>query len=293
MSWKRVISLFVLAWILVCGASFQSMAATPKSKLAVVAEDQNKQSIHGLKVSLYKIAEIRNTDYYPAAGFENSGISIAGLVNQPSAENAKIVWEYVKANQISGMQQMSQNGESVFESLDPAIWLVACEEGQEHYFNPFFVFLPQVSNGALNYNVTSTPKIETNVPNSKAIHVVVKWEDNNDALRWRPKEVLVSLIRNGQVVDSEVLSAANGWSHVFENLPADGQYSVIEETVDRYKTTYNGDANNGFVITNICQATSKRPDTGDHMKTALWGTLLVVSGACFLMIKFTERKQRN
>lgn len=293
MSWKRAIGLLIFAWILVCSSSFQSAAATPKSKLTVVVEDKNKQPIEQLQVSVYKIAEIRNTDYYPAPGFENSGISIAGLANQPSAENAKTVWEYIKAHQIGGTKQSSQNGKVVFKDLDAAIWLVVCDDGQAHHFNPFFVFLPQVSNGTLKYDVTSTPKTESNTSNSKTIYVVVKWEDSNDALKWRPKKVLVSLKRNGQIVDSEVLSPLNAWAHTFQNLSTDGQYSVEEESVEYYDTTYNGDAENGFVITNLCKATNKRPNTGDYMQATLWGALLIVSGLCFFIIRLIQNKGRK
>lgn len=293
MSWKKAIGLLVLAWTIISSCSLQSEAAIPKSRLTVVVEDKNKQPIDNLEVSIYKIAEIRNTDYYPATGFENSGISIAGLANQPSAENAKTVWEYIKTHQISGTKQISQNGKVVFQDLDAAIWLVVCNDGQAHHFNPFFAFLPQVSNGALKYEVTSTPKIEVNKPNSKAIYVVVKWEDNNDALKWRPKDVLVSLKRNGQIVDSEILSPTNAWSHTFQNLPLDGDYSVEQTPVEHYKTTYNGDAQNGFVITNLCKATSTRPDTGDYMRATLWGVLLIASGLCFFVVRVIQNRTRK
>lgn len=160
MSFKKKFLKLCLACILILGYSISCMGAPSDCKLAVKLFDKNKQPIDGLEVSICKVADINGTDYTPTEAFVNSGISIAGMVNHPTAEVANTVYQYVKKEQIESRPAYSQNGEVVFDSLDRGIWLVFCQEEQEYRFNPYFVFLPQTINGKVQYEVVAEPKME-------------------------------------------------------------------------------------------------------------------------------------
>ena len=282
---------FILIAVLVC--SSVCLAETQKCTLTVVLQDEQDNPIEDVTVSLCQIAQIEGDAYYPADGFKTSGISLAGLLNNPSAENAAIILDYAKNNQLEMISETAKEGTAVFSDLDQGIWLVCCEEGADYSFPPFIVFLPQVINGQVSYDVTSVPKTEVVIPDTCNIHVLKQWDDDNDANGLRPDSVIVHLLMDGEVADSVELSAENAWSYTFSSLPADGVYAVEEEAVADYEASYNGDAVNGFVITNTCTyevTDGKLPQTGQMWWPIL---LLAVAGAAFVSLGVIEIKGKG
>lgn len=163
MSIKKSFLRLCLACALILGCSISCMAAPSDCKLTVKLYDENKKPIDGMNVFICKVADINGTDYVPTEAFMDSGISVSGLVKNPSADTANAVYQYVKKHHVKGVSAQSQNGEVDFESLNRAIWLVYSQEEQEYTFNPYFVFLPQTINGKVQYEVVAEPKVEQNV----------------------------------------------------------------------------------------------------------------------------------
>ena len=111
--------------------------------------------------------------------------------------------------------------------------------------------LVQVKDGTAPAKLTNvyeknTPDEENPEGNPLNIPVMKTWVDNDDRDGNRPGSVTVRVLANGQQVASAVLTAANGWSHVFEDLPrTDDQkqpitYTITEDPVPMYETTVNG-----------------------------------------------------
>lgn len=104
--------------------------------------------------------------------------------------------------------------------------------------------------GAKLYTVALTNTMSTEVSVAK------KWNDDAAPAGLRPDKVTVELLDGGQPVGQSIeLSAANGWTGTFTNLPVyrEGRkavYSVREVTVPGYTTVISGDAASGYVITN-------------------------------------------
>ena len=90
------------------------------------------------------------------------------------------------------------------------------------------------------YAITNTHEIETvDISGSKT------WNDNNDQDGARPDSITIHLTANGEVIDTKNITAADGWSWSFNNLPMYEageviEYAVVEEAVEDYSTTYNG-----------------------------------------------------
>ena len=113
-------------------------------------------------------------------------------------------------------------------------------------------------------------------------HVVVqkKWDDDGDAAGKRPASISVQLIRDGQVVRTAALSAANDWRHTFANLEKDGSYTVRELPVTDYTAAYQGNASEGVLITNRYTGTTEpgtapdpvvpQPETVDIPVEIVW-----------------------
>lgn len=290
MSFKKRFLMLCLACIGILMCSISCMAATSDCTLTVKLFDSNKVAVDGIQISICKVADISGTDYIPTEAFADSGISIAGLVNYPTAEAANTVYQYVRKHQVESQSAYTQKGEAVFESLGRAIWLVYCMEEQSYSFNPYLVFLPQAVSGKVQYEVVSEPKLEEVVTGQKSIYVIKQWVDSENARGLRPESITVHLKKDNQIITSAKLSNKNGWSYTFTELSCQGNYSVEEEPVEHYAVKYNGDSQQGFVITNTYQSANRLPQTGQ-----LWWPILMIAiaGACLVTLGIMELRNKR
>lgn len=280
---KRIF-LTILTVVLLCCSGTPCFAVTQDGEITVTLEDKEKNKISNMTVNICQIATLNNAGYYPVTGFEKSGISIAGIVNNPDKSVAKTIANYIESNKIKTMSAISENGKASFDKLDLGIWLVFPEENEKYTFNPYIVFLPFESGGKIYYEISSVPKLEDNAPNEINIYVIKRWEDKNNASNKRPNSVTIELFNGDKVVSSVVLSEENGWAHTFSMFPKDGSYSVKEKTVTNYKVDYSGDAINGFVVTNTYNG-DNLPQTGQHW----WPIILIaIAGTCFVLLGVYE-----
>ena len=287
---KKFLQTMSALLILIFACSFSCAADSPTASLTVVLEDAAGEALDDISVSICQIAERNNADYYPTPAFESSGISISGIINHPSSDVAKDILKYMQTNEVDCQSAVSVNGQALFSGLDTGIWLVFCEPDQAYSFQPFIVFLPQVINNEACYDVTSAPKTDLVIPDTRSIYVVKQWDDTQDAAGKRPDVITVNVLQDGVIIDEAELTAANGWAYTFAELPEEGVYSVEEVGVEHYTATYNGDAENGFVITNSYTATDgKLPQTGQLW----WPILLLTVGAAFIALGIVEVKGRK
>ncbi|WP_407374685.1 hypothetical protein [Methanobrevibacter sp.] len=82
--------------------------------------------------------------------------------------------------------------------------------------------------------------------NGQGINVKISWDDTSSSDR--PAEVVVSLIKDGIVVETSKLNASNSWSATFENQDSNGDYSIQVNDISNYQIKKSGNANDGFVI---------------------------------------------
>ncbi len=93
------------------------------------------------------------------------------------------------------------------------------------------------ANSGFDVTYSHTPAT-TEVSGSKT------WNDDDDAENTRPSEITIELWADDEVVQQETVSAADGWSWSFDDLPvyANGvqiAYHVTEDSVEDYNTTYH------------------------------------------------------
>ncbi len=285
---KRIF-IITLTVLLLCCSAFFCFAEAEKGSISVTLEDKNKNKINDVTVYLCQVAELSNNGYYPTPEFENSGISISGLINSPDESSAKSVTDYIKNNQIKTLSAVSENSKATFSDLPLGIWVAFCDENSKYTFNPYIIFLPYESGGKLYYEVSSVPKIEDSKPNEISIYVVKKWDDKNNAAKKRPDFVNIELLNGSKVVSTAELSELNGWSHTFAGVSKDGVYSVREKAVANYKADYSGDTANGFVVTNTYNG-EKLPQTGQYW----WPIILIaIAGVGFIALGIYEMGVKN
>ncbi len=97
--------------------------------------------------------------------------------------------------------------------------------------------------------------INSYTPETTSISGTKTWDDNNNQDGKRPDEITIRLHANNEVVATETVDAADGWSWTFDDLPVyeDGTkiaYTITEDAVDEYATSIDGSVEDGFEITN-------------------------------------------
>ena len=119
--------------------------------------------------------------------------------------------------------------------------------------------LYEVGRTVMKNNVIQSDKTVkfVNRVGERDVTVTKVWNDNNDQDGIRPSYIVVGLTRDGQAYgSSETLTAANGWSATWTNLPiaSDGAqyvYDVVETSAGvGYTSETTGDMDAGFTITN-------------------------------------------
>ncbi len=121
-----------------------------------------------------------------------------------------------------------------------------------------FTDLPKMNAGKeIRYTVTENPVpgytteisgfniINSHNPTAISIPVTKTWNDDNNRDNLRPASITVNLLADGVVVKSATLTAANGWSHVFTDLPKlnagkEIRYTITENPVPGYTTEISG-----------------------------------------------------
>ncbi|WP_272188494.1 Cna B-type domain-containing protein [Bacillus sp. BP-3] len=155
--------------------------------------------------------------------------------------------------QIGGTYTTDAQGKVEVPNLAPGNYYVQ-EISAPDYLN----FDPQAK-VPFTIDADAAKGVKLMVPNkvkTTSISGTKTWKDNNATDR--PNSIQVELLRNGQVVTTQEVTAANNWNYTFTDIPAydnDGNaytYTVREQTVAGYKSEVNG-----YNITNIKDAKTK------------------------------------
>jgi serine-aspartate repeat-containing protein C/D/E len=97
--------------------------------------------------------------------------------------------------------------------------------------------------------IDGTPTFVNSLKLFTSVDVVKVWDDSDNQYGERPDDITVHLLRNGVVVDSQILNEDSNWSYSWSELPkydGNGQqyvYSVSEDAVTDYVTLINGGGN--------------------------------------------------
>ena len=150
------------------------------------------------------------------------------------------------------------------EEIDNKVMLHVTSSVDDHQ-NDFFVsntgdttFLSADSPAfTLHHGYGSVPIFRNSRIARVNIAVEKAWDDFNNALSTRPEQITVHLLANNtDTVQTATLTAGSHWTHTFQNLPAATptsgliNYSIVEESVPHYESSYLGDMVDGFTILN-------------------------------------------
>lgn len=171
----------------------------------------------------------------------------------------------------TGMARFPSGG----KTLTPGLYLVV---GQRHtqggrYYDPapFLVLLPSLDREANDwiYDVTANVKYESRTDTDRPSRITRKvlkvWKDEGHEAA-RPQEVVVQLLRDGEVYDTVTLNAANDWRYTWSSLSDRYQWTVVEKTAPEGYTVTVTREGTTFVVTNTYPETPP-PDEPDQPPT--------------------------
>ena len=113
-------------------------------------------------------------------------------------------------------------------------------------------------------------------------------------------EIEVQLLANGKEVQTAKLNEANSWKHTFKDLPVyddNGKeitYTVKEVAIEGYESKIEGNAKDGFVITN--KEIPKKPKlakTGIGTSASIYSGILAISGGIMVFLKKRNQKKNT
>ena len=125
---------------------------------------------------------------------------------------------------------------------------------------PFMVLLPCVDEvrNQWNYDLSVQPKYSQPEDQPVVRRVLKVWNDNGDAAS-RPKEIVVQLLRDGEVYETVTLNESNNWRWAWVDLSGQYRWWVTEQVPDGYTVEISQEGIT-FVVTN----TPEIPDTPDE-----------------------------
>ena len=260
--------------------------------------------LSGITFSLYRIADTSNfADFTLTEQFADYPVSVESQGAESWNRQAYTLKSYIIADNLQPLDTSvtDENGTASFpntvEKLQPGLYLAigdshlvpATPEDAKDYFytpSPVIISLPnrEADSDIWDYDVTANVKFTKDEKDVDFddYHVIKKWSDYGMS-SWRPKEIYVTLLCNGEACDKVTLTADNNWRYKWTNLRTDCEWLVVEDKVKDYTTKISQDG----VIFTITNTTTKSPPpqlphTGQYWRPVYIllsaGLLLVIAG---------------
>lgn len=238
-----------------------------RCELTIIYKD-GTEAIPNARFSIYQVADV---DEYagmtPTSDFEAYRSTVSGLADLDNLTQeqwmtlASTLRGYVLKDKLSPTAEgkTDSGGFLRFSDLKVGLYLVVgsrvtTPDNYTYSAVPFMVFLPgeDSENNDWDYEVTAAPKYtkEYNPPDDKYItRKVLKYWDDAGYEAIRPTEIIVQLLRDGKVYDTQTLNKENNWRYSWDNLDSDYEWEVIEKEVEGYSASITRSGIT-FIITN-------------------------------------------
>lgn len=310
---KRVFALLLCLLLLGSMLPISSRAAgfidTEEAPSLTISAQKNDTRLIGALFDLYLIATVdQYGEFTVTEDFSQFDIDIRGKNDEAWQKMVLTLESWIP---VSGLEPADsgitdEDGLLTFPTgdaeLPQGLYLVVghvhTQDGMVYTPSSFLVSLP--SRGAMDdewdYRVTVLPKFESYPEEVTTItrKVLKVWKDTGYENK-RPQEITVYLLKDGKIVDTVVLSAANGWSHTWEGLEPNAKWAVAENAMKDYAVEITREGIT-FVITNKYASgppPSTTPGGGGLPQTGqLWWPVpvLFALGLAFVVLGLARRR---
>ena len=292
-------TLLLISLIVICLTLFSPLcvnAATPldpdaKASLTITYR-KDGTAFSDLTVGIYRVAQA-----FPSGIFEliepfvSYPVNIHDITAQEQWTNAaNTLHAYIVSNHVTPDAETltDEEGVALFTDLETGLYLVeevvAENTSGTYLFNRFMVYLPTPqADGSYNYAVEARPKCTDFVP--KTQYTVTKlWQDSGNQAS-RPKEVSVEIYKDGQLYETQILSANNNWTYTwFVSGEEYSTWTVSESSVSApYKVTVKENGSS-FSLINTWHKPTDTPQTGDTFAPLPWIITICLSGILLVIL---------
>lgn len=279
----------VLVCLLLCalclsqGAMAAGLDTAQTGSLTIQNNTDSGSPLAGAAFRIYQVAAYQeNTaNFTLTKTFQKYADTVTGLDRLNNLDSAG--WQTLAstlAAQVAADQVKTDHrgttdskGTLTISGLPTGLYLVAGDPlkvGNDTYTPaPLLVSVPVRDEEAWEYQVTVNPKQEKthhdpggNSGTTKR-KVVKVWQDDGDKGGKRPAEIVVALLKNGQVHATVTLNAGNGWTHTWTGLSDRHQWQVVEQSVPEGYTVSVTQSGQTFLVTNTDPGTPVDPDDPD------------------------------
>lgn len=261
---KRMIPA-LLAMLMLSTAAFAAGSIDRKQdvKLTISYQDGGTP-LAGAEFSIYLVASAdENGELTTEDAFQQFNVDIRGKNDDAWRTLASTLEGYVLRDNIAPTDSgnTDANGYLRFPTgnarLTPGLYLVLgsrhTQGGLRYDVMPFMVMLPtqDAEKGEWVYDVLVSPKHDSSeipdTPSTITRKVLKVWDDADN--KNRPTEVIVQLLRDGEVYDTVTLNDENNWRYTWSNLDDSYTWTVVEKECEGYTVQVEQDGIT-FVITN-------------------------------------------
>ena len=291
--------LLIAAWVMPVVVSAVEPVDPSRDCELIIEYSHEGVPITGAPYYLYRVADVSaEAEFTLCAPFTAYPIDFDGMTEEKFRSLAQTLDTFVKMDQLVPDYEgtINEYGFGVVSGLKPGLYLLM---GQRYYgsdglyvFSPCLISLPTQldADGEWFYTVNMrakcafTPHGGMGVTAKKVLKV---WNDlGNEASR--PKSIEVILLCNGEPYETVELNPENGWSYVWNDLPAGEEWLVVEVVPDGYKVLIM-DENlvTQIVNTNDNPPPPTEPDDDELSPTGmLWWPmpLLIVAGVVLIAV---------
>ena len=175
-------------------------------------------------------------------------------------------------------------------------------ENAQYTLLPYLITVPgrDVDGRWIYQVVVDLAKFEQET-DSDLYKVIKIWRDKGYENN-RPKEVTVELLKDGKIVDTQVLNEKNNWRYTWNDLEAGHEWKVIEKDVPEYYTMSCTLYGKAYIIINTYKnpdvpGTPDTPNTPEKLSLPqtgqLWWPVPVMAGLGLLafMIGWIRRRE--
>lgn len=273
---KRISGIFICLFLLLLPSfafAAENIDLDQQVSLDISFRDKG-EPIVGAEFDLYYVAEVSpDADFLLQGDFAGYPVRVNGLDSSGWKDLAFTLASYAQRDGLEPLDsgESDRRGRLSFpeeqDALAPGLYLLIghrhVQDGRIYTVEPLLVCLPSLDENQehwlydVSLAVKHSSKPESDGEEYSDYKVLKVWEDEGYA-QLRPQEVVVQLLRDGQLYDSILLNAENNWRYTWEDLPADSSWTVVEEVPAGYTAVISREGRT-FVLTNSYQPNPDEP----------------------------------
>ena len=295
----------ITAWVLLCLLLLTTAAPT-----ALAAGDDYRLTVHytydGVPISearfhLFQVGAVTEDGSFSLTGdFSGYPVVVSGQSGSGLQMAADTLYGYIQRDQIQPDQIAATNasGYAAFFALTRGLYLVAgqpCKIGDTLYQTQ-----PQLIAVTEDLILEAKCEAQEEPTEPQTLYVLKKWSDTGYESK-RPESVSVSLVRDGSVLETVTLNAANNWRYTWEDLEPGWQWAVVEDCPAQFAVTLEREGDT-FILNNSRTVFPQDPppasgneDPAIPQTGMVWWPvlLLLAGGLCLIALGVGLRREER